>query len=154
MSRSAKWLLPSAATVPLLCVALTLAGCGIAQRIQAQEQAKQLSERSQAAAAVCNAKFPAGNAKIEVARIGCLNDALAILMPTFGSDQDLVQAHLAERMVVAEQMQNGTITIAQGNAIITEKWSQVVSESQRRQNARQSVNAQQSAAAAANTASH
>lgn len=138
-----------------LALALTLAGCGIAQRIQAQEQAKQqaalnaqLVEQSKASMAECDVKFPPGNAKTSVVRRKCINDAFAIRMPTFGSDQDLAQAVMAESMVIAEQVQNGKMTVAQGNAAIAERWSQAVSESQQRANARNSVMAQQSAAAA------
>jgi hypothetical protein len=95
-----------------------------------------------------NTKLPGGIPKTAVARMQCLNDAIAIRMPTFGPDQDLAQAWLAERMVVAERIQNAKMTIAEGNAVIAEKWSQAVSESQHRRNATQSVIAQQNAAAA------
>jgi hypothetical protein len=145
--------------VAVCILTLTLAGCGIAQRIQAQEQAKlqaeqnaQLVEQSRAAIADCNVKFPVGNPKIAVARTQCTNNALTIRIPTFGTDQDLVQAFMADRMVVAEQVQSGKMTLAQGNAIIAEKWSQSVSESQQRANARGSVMAQQTAAAAQQSA--
>ncbi len=141
--------------IAALALALTLTGCGIAQRIQSQEQAKQqaalnaqLAAQSDAAIADCNSKLPSGNPKTIVARMKCLNDAAVIRMPTFGSDQDLVQAFMAERMVVAEQVEKGKMTIAEGNAVITEKWSRAVSESQQRANARNSVMAQQNAAAA------
>jgi len=136
-------------------LAIALSGCGIAQRIQAQEQAKQLAAhnaeltaQSNVAIADCNTKVPGGNPKTTVARIKCMNDAVAIRMPTFGADRDLAQAWLAERMVVAEEIQNGKLSIAQGDAVMAEKWSQAVSESQRRRNATLSVVAQQSAAAA------
>ena len=122
--------------IAALALALTLTGCGIAQRIQSQEQAKQqaalnaqLAAQSDAAIADCNSKLPSGNPKTIVARMKCLNDAAVIRMPTFGSDQDLVQAFMAERMVVAEQVEKGKMTIAEGNAVITEKWSRAVSES-------------------------
>jgi hypothetical protein len=139
----------------VVLVAVPLSACGIAQRMQAQEQAKQVAAHNaelaaQSATAVtdCNAKLPAGNPKTAVARMQCLNDAIMIRMSTFGPDQDLAQVWLAERMVVAERIQTGKMTIAEGNAAIAEKWSQAVSESQRRHNATQSVIAQQNAAAA------
>lgn len=59
---------------------------------------------------------------------------------------------MAKRMAIAEQMQSGKMNFAEGEAAITEKWSQAVSESQQRANARNSVTAQQQTAAAANTA--
>ena len=119
----------------LIVAVAALAGCGIAHRTQAQDQANlqaarnaQLVTQSDFALADCNAKFPAGNPKIQVARMRCLNDALAIQMPIFGPYQDLMQTWMAARMAVAEQIQNRKMTIAEGDAIIAEKWSQVVSE--------------------------
>jgi hypothetical protein len=42
----------------------------------------------------------------------CLNDALAIHMPLFGTDQDLIQTFMADRMVIAEKIEKGEMTIA------------------------------------------
>ena len=149
------------------CVlALALSGCALAQRMQAEEQAKkqaelnaQLVDQSKAAIAACNTQIPAGNPKTEVARTRCINEAFSIQLPTFGTDQDLAQAFMAERMAIAEQVQNGKMTVAQGDAATAEKWSQSVSESQNRHNATMTARAravgaiaQVSAASAANTA--
>jgi len=82
-------------------------------------------------------------------RRGGLRRALAIRLPIFTPDEDLLQAYIADRTVIAEQIQSGKMTIAEGNALITQKWSAVVSEKQRREMARQSVAAQQDAARAA-----
>ena len=131
---------------------MALAGCGIAKRMEAQEQAKQLAAQSDAALADCNAKIPAPNPKTVVARVKCLNDAMAIRMPLFGTDQDLALAYMADRTMVAEKIENGKMTMAEGNAAVAEKWSQAVSESQRRRNATASVAAQQDAAAAQGSA--
>ncbi len=152
-----------------ICVALfamTLAGCGIAARIEAEKQAKEraaqmheLVEQSKAAVADCNVNFPKGNPKIEVARVKCLNDAMIIRMPTFGTDQDLARVYLADRAMIAERIQSGKMTLAEADAALAEKWSALVSESKQRANARGSViaqrnmaAAQQQAADAANTA--
>lgn len=139
----------------LFIVGLGLADCGIAPRVQADDQAKQqaaanpqLIEQSKAAMAACDAKFPAGDPKTAVVRRKCINDGFAIRLPTFGPDQDLVRAVLADSMVIAAQVQSGKMTIAEGNAAIAEKWSKAVTESQRRANTKNSVLAQQSAAAA------
>lgn len=150
----------------LVTALLLLAGCGIARRMEAQEQAKaqaaqnaQLIAQSKTAMADCDVQFPSGNAKQAVARRKCINDAFSIRLSTFGSDQDLARAVMADSMVIAERVQNGKMTVAEGNAAIADRWSQAVSESQQRANARNSVMAQQSAAdaqsqaaAAANTA--
>jgi len=139
---------------------LALSGCGTAPRVQADDQTKQqateqqakvnaqLIEQSKAAMAACDAKFPAGDPKTAVVRRKCINDGFSIRLPTFGPDQDLVRAVMADSMVVAEQVQSGKMTIAEGNAAIAEKWSKAVTESQRRANSKNSVLAQQSAAAA------
>lgn len=142
-------------TPTLLAIGLALSGCGIAQHIQADEPAKQqavpsaqLIQQSKTAMAACEAEFPAGNPKTAVARRKCINDGFAIRLPTFGPDQDLVQAVLADSMVIAGKVQNGQMTIAEGNAAMAKKWSQAVTESQQRAHSKNSVLAQQSAAAA------
>ena len=48
-------------------------------------------------------------------------------------------------MAIAEQIQHGKITVLQGKALAAEKWSQMLSEDERRANARQAVQAQQAA---------
>jgi hypothetical protein len=142
-------------TLASFALSLALCSCGTAPRPQADDQAKQqaalnarLIEQSKAAMAACDAKFPAGDPTLAVVRRKCINDGFAIRLATFGPDQDLVQAVMADSMVIAGQIQNGKMTIAEGNAAIAEKWSKAVTESQRRANSKNSVLAQQSAAAA------
>jgi hypothetical protein len=141
-------------TFNLFVLSLALFGCGIAPRVHADDETKQqasvnarLIEQSKAAMAACDAEFPAGEPKTAVVRRKCINDGFAIRLPTFGPDQDLVQTVMADSMVIAEQVQSGKMTIAEGNAAISEKWSKAVTESQRRANSKNSVLAQQSAAA-------
>ena len=86
----------------------------------------------------CKLKFPADQ-KVAVAKMQCLENALAIKLPTFGTDQDLVRAYMATATVIAEQVQSGKMTFIQGNAALADKWSQVVSEAQRRNAVAQSV---------------
>lgn len=142
-------------TLSLLTISLALYGCGISQHIQAEQPAKQsavpsaqLIQQSKAAMAACDTQFPAGEPRTAVARRKCINDGIAIRMPTFGPDQDLVRAVLADSMVVAEKVQTGQMTIAEGNAAMAKKWTQAVTESQQRAHSKDSVLAQQSAAAA------
>jgi uncharacterized protein YceK len=143
----------------LLAIGLALSGCGIAQRIQADEPARQqaapsaqLIQQSKTAMAACDSEFPAGDPKTAVARRKCINDGFAIRLPTFGPDQDLVRAVMADSMGIAEKVQNGQMTIAEGNAAMAKKWSQAVTESQQRAHSKDSVLAQQSAAAAQQSA--
>lgn len=125
-------------------------GCGIAARREAAEHAKELQAQSDAATAACNSTYAgAPNPKTFVARIRCLNDAAMIALPNAGSDQDLLLAFWSERLVTAERVQDGKMTLDEGVAAITASWSRTVSESQNRQNARRSVAAQVAGAAAA-----
>ena len=124
-------------------------------QFQAQEQARkqaamnsQLFAQSDVAKADCNVKFPSDNSKQAVARRKCLNDALSIKLPTFGADQDLAEAYMADAMVIAGKVQNGRMTTAEGDAAVVKRWSEAINESQQRANARHSVVAQDNAAAA------
>ena len=138
-----------------VATSVALSCCGIGQYVPPEDQAKQqaaqgaqLIQQSKAAMAACDTEFPSGNPKIAVARRKCINDGFTIRLPTFGPDQDLVRNVLADSMVVAQKVQDGKMTIAEGNAAIAEKWSQAVTDSQKRANSKNSVLAQQSAAAA------
>ena len=135
-------------------MSLALSACAIAQHMPAAAQANQqaapsaqLVQQSKTAMAACDAEFPAGDPKIAVARRKCINDGFAIRLPTFGPDQDLVRGVLADGMVIAQKIQDGTMTIAEGNAVIAQKWSQAVIASQKRANSQNSPLAQLSAAA-------
>jgi hypothetical protein len=141
-------------TLSLLILSLALSACALAQHIPPEQQAKQqaaqnaqLSQQSKTAMAACDAEFPSGNPKTAVARRKCINDGFAIRLPTFGPDQDLVRDVLADSMITAQNVQDGKMTIAEGNAAIAEKWSQAVTASQKRANSKNTPLAQQSAAA-------
>jgi hypothetical protein len=125
----------------LALIALSVAGCGLAQTAA-------LKERSAAGMQDCDVRFPKDDAKIAVSRAQCLNDALAILRPTMPYP-DLLDQYLAIHMALAEQVQKGQLTIAQGNAAIAQKKSELAAEEQRRSLASRSVVAQENRAAAA-----
>jgi hypothetical protein len=59
-----------------------------------------------------------------------------------------MDSFMATRMSVAEQVQDGRLTIAQANVIIANKNTELISEEQRRNLANRAVAAQESAAAA------
>jgi hypothetical protein len=86
-----------------------------------------------------------------MARARCINEALAFFRPTMPYP-DLLDTVQAERLAIAENVQNGRITVAQGNAAMAEKWSAMVSEEQRRKTAVVGAVAQMSSAAAAHSA--
>lgn len=141
-------------TLSLSVLSLALSACALAQHmppdVQAKQQAAQsaqLVQQSKTAMAACDAELPAGNPKTAVARRKCINDGFAIRLPTYGADQDLVRGVLADSMVIAQNVQDGKMTIAEGNAAIAQKWSQAVTESQRRANSKNTPLAQESAAA-------
>jgi hypothetical protein len=138
-----------------ICVALALAallvGCGIARQRELAAQIAALREQSAAAMKECGEKFPPGNPKIAVARAQCVNGAFAILQPTMPYP-DLIQVFMADHLAVAEEVQIGRTTIAQGNAILAHKWSELVAEEQRRNLANRSVMAAEQQASAASSA--
>ena len=117
--------------------------------MKAREHAKELKAQSDAALAVCESSFAAGNPKTFVDRIKCMNDAGMIALPNAGSDQDLLLAFWSERLGTAEHVRDGKMTFNEGIAAITASWSRVVSASQNRQNARLGVAAQVAGAEAA-----
>jgi len=129
-----------------------VASCGLARQREMQERIAALNAQSQAASEACDNSFPAGNPKTAVARAKCQVDALAIRRPIV-TYPDLMDSFIATRMSVAEQIQNDHLTIAQGNEIIANKRSELVSEEQRRNLAQRAVAAQESAAAASWAAS-
>ena len=133
-----------------LCVALALAaliaGCGLARQRELAAQMAALREQSAAAMKECGEKFP----KMAVTRAQCVNAALVIVQPTLPYP-DLLQVYMADHMVVAEDIQAGRTSIAQGNAVLARKWSELVGEEQRRRLANRTVTAQEQTAAAASS---
>ncbi len=136
--------------IGLLIGSFALSGCGLAQRAELRQ--RQDSAKAQAAAVVadCNVKFPQGQQETVLKRIQCLNGALAIVQP-IANNPDLLAQFAAYRLEVGEQMQGGKMSLAQGNALIAQKWSQIVAEDQQRTLAARSVAAQEQVGAAANT---
>lgn len=133
--------------------ALLVAGCGIAQRAELAQRQRDAHSHARAIVADCEARYPQGQSATAVARIRCFNGALAVLQPTM-RNPDLLAQYMAYRLQVAEQIQAGKITIAQGNVLITQKWSAVVAEDQQRSAVARSVAAQETAANADNTAAN
>jgi hypothetical protein len=118
-------------TSHVICVPLLgsiLAGCGIAAQMQAEQHNKDLIAQMNNDLAACKARFGAIEQKTFLDRVRCLNDAMAIGLPAM-PDQDLVSAYMAERIVIAEQVQAGKMTLDEGVATITARWSQVSDQS-------------------------
>jgi hypothetical protein len=130
----------------LVVLALSLSGCGLARRQEMQAQKAALKEQSAAAVQECDAKFQKGAVPTAVARAQCLNDAMEIMRPLWGGSADLVSVFMTGRLAAAERFQKGQITFAQYSEEVANKWSQVVTEEQRRNLANRSVAAQETAA--------
>ena len=131
---------------------LLVAGCGLARQQEMRERIAAVNAQAQAAAQACDSTVPPGNPKTAVSRAKCQVEAMAIRRPIV-PHPDLLDALMAARMSVAEQVQTGKLTIAQGNEIMANKNSALISEEQRRNLANRSVAAQESAAAASWAAS-
>jgi hypothetical protein len=110
-------------------LATVLSGCA---DYQAQQHTGELNEQAKAAALDCANKFPVITRNTIVAAVRCGNAAWEITSPTLGSDKDLFQAFMADRLAIAEQVQSGKISLTEGEAAITKKSSEAHSEAQRR----------------------
>jgi hypothetical protein len=111
--------------------AIAVAGCASTSDQIAALQAKRatLQEQYDEAAKACDTQFSPTNERVAVNRARCLNDALSV-GPHHPAD--LLRAFTAERLEIAERVQSGKITVAQGEAEAAEKWSAMVGEQQRR----------------------
>jgi hypothetical protein len=85
---------------------------------------------------------------VAIARAQCFNDADKTYRQ-IASYPDLVDLRIAKRMEVAERIAYGKITRAQGMLELSELQTQLVDEEQKRSLADRSVQAQETAAAAA-----
>jgi hypothetical protein len=137
--------------VLVVALALVAASCGIARQRELQAQMASLRQQSGDAMKDCNERFPPGNPKIAIDRARCVNGAFEIALPTMPYP-DLLQVFMANNLAIAEQVQTGHTSLAQGNAAIAEKWSALVGEEQRRRLANVSAAAQVEAATAATSA--
>jgi hypothetical protein len=131
--------------IAVTAAGIFVAGCGLVRQAELQKQREELTAQSNAAAATCDAQFPKGNQSTVLARIQCLNQAIEILRPIMPYP-DLLDNFMATRLAIAERVQQKQISIAEGNALIMQKRSDIVGEEQRRQLANRSVNAQESIA--------
>jgi hypothetical protein len=137
--------------IATLCL---LTGCGLAAQ-QEQQAALQAQQAAGAAAAqqhladvrLCQTSFSESN-KDAVARARCFAIADEKLKP-FQRNPDLTNLAIAKRNELAERQAAGKITRAQFVLELSQQTSWAMSEEQRRDNANQSVAAQQQAATAA-----
>jgi hypothetical protein len=124
-----------------------LSGCGLMAAKERQEAIAVARAEQETIFAECDAKFPKARGNF-VNRAKCRQPGLELyakLVPY----PDLLQQDIAMRMVMAEKLDAGQITVAQAELEGAQAHSQIVAEEQRRSLAMRSVNAQESAAAAA-----
>jgi archaellum component FlaG (FlaF/FlaG flagellin family) len=134
-----------ARTIFAVLLAAALSGCA---DYQAQQQAAQIKERNKAATRDCRNRFSTVTPENIVAAAQCRNAAMAITLPLLGSNQDLAQSFMAQRLAIAEQVQKGKLTVAEGSTAIWQKYSEAEGELQRRIAITQTAAAQQQTAAA------
>jgi hypothetical protein len=124
-----------------------LGGCGLIAAKERQEAIAKARAEQEAIFAECDTKYPKTRGNF-VNRAKCRQAGLELYRPLVPYP-DLLQQDIAMRMVMAEKMDAGQITLAQAELEGAQLHSQIVAEEQRRSLASRSVNAQESAAAAA-----
>jgi hypothetical protein len=124
-------------------LAAALSGCA---DYQAQQQAAQIKGQNKAATRDCRNRFSTVTPENIVVAAQCRNAAMAITLPLLGSNQDLAQRFMAQRLAIAEQVQKGKLTVAEGSTAIWQKYSEAESELQRRIAIAQTAAAQQNTA--------
>jgi hypothetical protein len=129
-----------------LCATLLLSSCGLAARQERQEQQAAAKAAMEQGFEECKTRFPEGS-KQYIERNKCNSLAASAIRP-FVPYPDLFDKYWATRAVIAERVQAGKLTLAEGNQEATQAQSDIAAEEQRRNLASRSVGAQESAAAA------
>jgi hypothetical protein len=121
----------------VVLVVFLLSGCGDNNSRELQPRADVLNAQSAAASRACDDTHPAGNPKTALARAQCQVEAATIRRPIV-KYPDLLDAYIATRLSVAQQVQAGKITIVKGSDIVATKISKLVAEEKRRNRSGQS----------------
>jgi hypothetical protein len=129
--------------IAIAIIAGLLASC-VSQRAQREKQLAALNARASEMAAACPHSPPAKS----VDRARCLNEALALLRPTFPYP-DLADVLMATRMDIAARADRKEITREQAELEMAKATSTAIGEEQRRSLAGRSVLAQEQSADAA-----
>lgn len=130
-----------------LLICCSVGACGLAARQERDQQLAIAVEQQRISVEACGKKFSESN-KDAVAIARCKDDADKAYMP-FARNPDLISLRMAKRMELAERQAAGKITRAQALLEMAETQTSLMTEEQRRDNANQSVAAQQQAADAA-----
>jgi hypothetical protein len=135
-------------------IALAVLGVGLCACAGQPDRARQeaaLIAAGDAAKRSCDERFPVGPRHNHVARAKCMNDLIQTTMMPGQRDPDL-QANLnATRLVVAERLDAGTMTEAEGDSAMAEARVRMFSEQSQRDNGAAQARAMQSQARSAAT---
>jgi hypothetical protein len=115
--------------------------------MEREEAFKAAKMQQESRLAACDVNFPPA-AKKYMDHAKCVNDAVNVIRP-FVPYPDLLDQDNANRMLMAERLQQGKMTPAEATQEMAQRRSQVLAEEQRRGLANRAVSAQESAAAAA-----
>lgn len=118
----------------LIVAALALGGCK-------STRDREATDRSDQARAACNAQ----TFKTAVAKAQCINDAAAMSPLASGEYSDLFRVSAATRLVTAEKVDRGQISLAEAELAMAQSSSGLVSEAQRRLNSDRALAAQREA---------
>jgi hypothetical protein len=128
-----------------LGLCLLVANCGLMAQQQQKDRIAQIKAQQQSIFADCGERYPKVKGQF-VTRATCMQPGLE-LYRNLTPYPDLLDQEIALRMAVAEKLDTGKMTIAEGDLALTQGHSQIASEEQRRDASNRSVRAQESAAA-------
>lgn len=131
----------------LVSVALSVAGCGIIAQKKRQEEFAATKANADRMLADCDLKYKKIKGQM-LDRMRCRGEAFALYKPQLPFP-DLLDQEITSLMVVAERVDAGEMSYAEGEQAASEIHSRMVAEEQRRMLASRSVSAQESAASAA-----
>lgn len=133
------------AMLPLLAVALWLAAC--AQDRQ-QEHVAELRRQVEAEKQDCDNLYPRDVAGPQhySQRVRCFNEVEARLMRPLDPFPDLTDRRLAARKALAAELDAGRLTVADANARLAAKTSEIAAEERRRTETTSSISAEATAA--------
>jgi hypothetical protein len=142
------------ATITALAIAFALGGCSaIVQGYREGVYEKKVAETKAQAdtmAAECYAKYPKQRGQY-LNRVRCLRPAQDLYL-SIAPYPDLLEQRNAAGLVIAEKIDNGTMTVPQAELEMAQLTSQLTAEEQRRNLAGRSVMANEAVAAEASRA--
>jgi len=115
----------------IVAFGLMVGGCSLFGESKPKATPEELRAQSLAAARECDLAWPPADRKAAVARAKCHVAAWEILRPTM-TYPDILDALIAKRIAIAERVEKGELTVAQGNEAATKARAEAVAEEERR----------------------